>query len=193
MTQKNKVLITGLEWNWFHSNRFSSQRDITRTHYTKCCVCSSSWGWASNARDMQRLLIVIKWITNSSRWIRYTDRHRRVVVARTLRSLLNFQSKFGVFFRTLNPDWTQNRDLGCQFLKAFVAVNFRSSILLGYCSTSLEWLLSDISNVQLFRSAVRLWWQQKNLISVGALWTCKYLAKVRSAMSAVVTVAFVSN
>jgi hypothetical protein len=32
----------------------------TRTQYTKCCLCSASWGWASNARNMQRELILNK-------------------------------------------------------------------------------------------------------------------------------------
>jgi hypothetical protein len=34
--------------------------DITRTQYTKCCLYSASWGWASNARNMYRPLILNK-------------------------------------------------------------------------------------------------------------------------------------
>jgi hypothetical protein len=34
--------------------------DITHTQYTKCRLCSVSWGWASNARNMQRPLILNK-------------------------------------------------------------------------------------------------------------------------------------
>jgi hypothetical protein len=34
--------------------------DITRTQYTKCRLCSISWWWASNARNMQRPLILNK-------------------------------------------------------------------------------------------------------------------------------------
>jgi hypothetical protein len=34
--------------------------DITRTQYTKCRLCNASWGWASNARNMQRPLILNK-------------------------------------------------------------------------------------------------------------------------------------
>jgi hypothetical protein len=36
--------------------------DITRMQYmyTKCRLCSTSWGWASNARNMYRLLILNK-------------------------------------------------------------------------------------------------------------------------------------
>jgi hypothetical protein len=26
--------------------------DITRTQYTKCRLCSASWSWSSNARNM---------------------------------------------------------------------------------------------------------------------------------------------
>jgi hypothetical protein len=32
----------------------------TRTQYTKCRLCSDSWGWISNARNMQRPLILNK-------------------------------------------------------------------------------------------------------------------------------------
>jgi hypothetical protein len=31
-----------------------------RTHYTKCRLCSASWGWASNARNIYRPLILNK-------------------------------------------------------------------------------------------------------------------------------------
>jgi hypothetical protein len=34
--------------------------DITRTQYTQCHLCSASWRWASNARNMQRPLILNK-------------------------------------------------------------------------------------------------------------------------------------
>jgi hypothetical protein len=34
--------------------------DITRTQYTKCRMCSVSWGWASNARNIYRPLILNK-------------------------------------------------------------------------------------------------------------------------------------
>jgi hypothetical protein len=34
--------------------------DITRTQYTKCRLCSNSWGWASNAQNMYRPLILNK-------------------------------------------------------------------------------------------------------------------------------------
>jgi hypothetical protein len=34
--------------------------DITRTQYTKCSLCSASRGWESNARNMQRPLILNK-------------------------------------------------------------------------------------------------------------------------------------
>jgi hypothetical protein len=34
--------------------------EITRTQYTKCCLFSASWGWASNARNMDRSLILNK-------------------------------------------------------------------------------------------------------------------------------------
>jgi hypothetical protein len=34
--------------------------DITRTKYAKCRLCSASWGWASNARNIQRHLILNK-------------------------------------------------------------------------------------------------------------------------------------
>jgi hypothetical protein len=43
--------------------------DITRTQYTKCRLCSASWSEASNARNMQRPLILNKFNTKSaSRW-----------------------------------------------------------------------------------------------------------------------------
>jgi hypothetical protein len=32
--------------------------DITRMQYTKCCLFSASWGWASNAWNMYRPLIL---------------------------------------------------------------------------------------------------------------------------------------
>jgi hypothetical protein len=34
--------------------------DIIRTQYTKCRLCSASWGWASNARNTYRPLILNK-------------------------------------------------------------------------------------------------------------------------------------
>jgi hypothetical protein len=34
--------------------------DITCKQYTKCYLCSSSWGWASNAQNMYRPLIINK-------------------------------------------------------------------------------------------------------------------------------------
>jgi hypothetical protein len=34
--------------------------DITRTQYNKCRLWSASWGWASNARNMQRPLVLNK-------------------------------------------------------------------------------------------------------------------------------------
>jgi hypothetical protein len=34
--------------------------NITRTQYTKCRLCSASWGWASNARNILRPLILNK-------------------------------------------------------------------------------------------------------------------------------------
>jgi hypothetical protein len=49
--------------------------DITRMQYTKCRLWSASWGWASNARNMYRLLIpkFPNWIKSASRWFHYTD------------------------------------------------------------------------------------------------------------------------
>jgi hypothetical protein len=34
--------------------------DITRTQYAKCRLCSASWGWASNTRNIERPLILNK-------------------------------------------------------------------------------------------------------------------------------------
>jgi hypothetical protein len=46
--------------------------DIIRTQYTKCRLCRTSWGWASNTRNMYRPLILNKLnekcITLVSRW-----------------------------------------------------------------------------------------------------------------------------
>jgi hypothetical protein len=47
--------------------------DVTRTQYTKCHLCSSSGGWASNARNMQRPLIRNKMNKSASCWFHYID------------------------------------------------------------------------------------------------------------------------
>jgi hypothetical protein len=43
-----------VSWLW-HDRSFTAivaqPTDIIRTHYTKCSLCSASWGWASNARN----------------------------------------------------------------------------------------------------------------------------------------------
>jgi hypothetical protein len=44
--------------NSFHLDRFATDR--TRTQYTNCRLCSTSWAWASNARNMYRPLILNK-------------------------------------------------------------------------------------------------------------------------------------
>jgi hypothetical protein len=43
-----QLAAPGLEWN------------ITRTQYTKCRLCSASWGWASNTRNTSRPVILHK-------------------------------------------------------------------------------------------------------------------------------------
>jgi hypothetical protein len=40
----------GLKWN--STPIPVQQTDITHTQYTKCCLCTASWVWASNARNM---------------------------------------------------------------------------------------------------------------------------------------------
>jgi hypothetical protein len=47
--------------------------DITRTQYIKCRLCRASWGWASNAWNMLRPLIVNKLNKNASRWFHSTN------------------------------------------------------------------------------------------------------------------------
>jgi hypothetical protein len=47
--------------------------DITSTQYTKCHFCSISWGWASNARNIKKSLILNKLYKKVSRWFHYTD------------------------------------------------------------------------------------------------------------------------
>jgi hypothetical protein len=57
------ISIMELTWCTFHSVYWEPKAydkttsvprptDIIRTKYTKCCLCSDSWGWASNARIM---------------------------------------------------------------------------------------------------------------------------------------------
>jgi hypothetical protein len=41
----------GLKWNWSSISILMQATDITRTQYTKCCMCNASWGWASSARN----------------------------------------------------------------------------------------------------------------------------------------------
>jgi hypothetical protein len=45
----------------------------TRTQYTKCRLCNTSWGWASNAWNKQRPSFSINWKTSVSHWFYYTD------------------------------------------------------------------------------------------------------------------------
>jgi hypothetical protein len=47
--------------------------DITRTQYTKCRLCSDSWGWASNARNSRGPWFSINWMKCESRWFHYTE------------------------------------------------------------------------------------------------------------------------
>jgi hypothetical protein len=42
---------------WYIALTLVQPTDITRTQYTKFRLCSASWGWASNARNMKRPLI----------------------------------------------------------------------------------------------------------------------------------------
>jgi hypothetical protein len=47
--------------SWLHQDLILVQpADITRTPYTKYCLCITSWGWASNAQNMWRPLILNK-------------------------------------------------------------------------------------------------------------------------------------
>jgi hypothetical protein len=48
-----RVMLAGCYQDW-------SGPDITGTQYTTCRLCSTSWGWASNARNMYRPLILNK-------------------------------------------------------------------------------------------------------------------------------------
>jgi hypothetical protein len=43
--------------------------DITCMHCTKCRLCVTSWGWASNARNIWRPWFLINWKKNVSRWL----------------------------------------------------------------------------------------------------------------------------
>jgi hypothetical protein len=46
----------------------------TRTQYTNCCVCSTTWRWASSAQNMWRQIIHNKLNTkNASHWSYCTD------------------------------------------------------------------------------------------------------------------------
>jgi hypothetical protein len=62
--------------------------DIKRKQYTKCSLCSASWGWTSNARNMQRPLILNKRIKSASCWFHYNDiRLLWCTVSKTLSNL----------------------------------------------------------------------------------------------------------
>jgi hypothetical protein len=63
--QYNKTNVMHLSFNWLcHNCSFivivAQPTDITRTQYTKCRLCSASWGWASDVWNMHRLLILNK-------------------------------------------------------------------------------------------------------------------------------------
>jgi hypothetical protein len=46
---------------WVHGTPVLVQpTDMTRTQYTKCRLCRTSWGWASNALNMYRLSLLNK-------------------------------------------------------------------------------------------------------------------------------------
>jgi hypothetical protein len=47
-----QLAAPGLECNWCLRAILEQPTDITRKQYTKCHLCNSSWGWASNARNM---------------------------------------------------------------------------------------------------------------------------------------------
>jgi hypothetical protein len=46
------------DWSW--TSILVQPTDITRTQYTQCRLCSTSWGWASYVRNMYRPLILNK-------------------------------------------------------------------------------------------------------------------------------------
>jgi hypothetical protein len=52
-----RVMSVGCYQGW---SKTPQPTDMTRTQYTKRRLCSASWGWASNARNMQRPLILNK-------------------------------------------------------------------------------------------------------------------------------------
>jgi hypothetical protein len=57
------ILFAYVSWLW-HGCCFTATvpqpTDIIRTQYTKCLLCSTSWWWASNGRNIQRPLILNK-------------------------------------------------------------------------------------------------------------------------------------
>jgi hypothetical protein len=61
------LAVTRLQWNYI------------RTQYTKCCLLRASWGWASNARNMQRPWFSTNWMKSASRWFHYTDETRTFI------------------------------------------------------------------------------------------------------------------
>jgi hypothetical protein len=55
-------VLPGLEWNCTSSTPtlVAGNWHNTHTQYTKYRLCNTSWGWASNARNMSRPLILNK-------------------------------------------------------------------------------------------------------------------------------------
>jgi hypothetical protein len=51
-----RVMSVGCNLDWRSTAILVQPTDITRTQYTKCRFCSTSWRWASNARNIYRLL-----------------------------------------------------------------------------------------------------------------------------------------
>jgi hypothetical protein len=47
--------------------------DITRTHYTKCRLCNTSWGGAVMLETCRGSWSPINWMKSVSRWFHYTD------------------------------------------------------------------------------------------------------------------------
>jgi hypothetical protein len=51
--------------------------DVTRTQYTKCRLCSSSWGWARKPPEDEQIMLETcrgpNWIKSALRWFHYTE------------------------------------------------------------------------------------------------------------------------
>jgi hypothetical protein len=76
---------------------------VELTQYTKCRLCGTSWGWASNARNMQRYSFLINWTKSASRWFHYTHSTQRYDTLQPLScKAVHFETKLQMFWRNLS-------------------------------------------------------------------------------------------